>query len=309
MYVAPEVLTSTAANGYDAAHADMWSLGIILFSMLSGTLPFQCAAASRCKRYEAVLQQGIQVMCPEHLSPMVVNLLSRMLDPNPARRYSPTQALECEWFRDSLPPHLTLGPEEANVMLTWSVLMKLASRKGSSRIVDSASGGRRSEKQCAEPGCGGEPATSFRKRERDQDESEGGSSSGLAVAVQSEGRQSGFEPSSSSCAACASASQSGAGPSCLGAVNEAQVRRSLNCSRSLHSPRPPLSVLTHALASDFYVTIAENWNGGDTGRQREQQISRAAETTVLQRFSHVLFMRRSDDGNSQLRHWQLWQSA
>lgn len=38
-----------------------WSLGIILFSMLSGTLPFECAAASRCKRYAAVLEQGIQV--------------------------------------------------------------------------------------------------------------------------------------------------------------------------------------------------------------------------------------------------------
>ena len=50
MYAAPEVLTATPATGYDAAHADMWSLGIILFSMLSGTLPFQCAAASRCRR-------------------------------------------------------------------------------------------------------------------------------------------------------------------------------------------------------------------------------------------------------------------
>lgn len=61
MYAAPEVLTSTVATGYDAASSDMWSLGIILFSMLSGTLPFECAAASRCKRYAAVAQEGIQV--------------------------------------------------------------------------------------------------------------------------------------------------------------------------------------------------------------------------------------------------------
>ena len=91
MYAAPEVLTSTAQAGYDAAAADMWSLGIILFSMLSGTLPFQCAAASRCKRYAAVLQQGIQVMCPDTLSPDVTALLARMIHPDPKQRYTPEQ--------------------------------------------------------------------------------------------------------------------------------------------------------------------------------------------------------------------------
>lgn len=41
MYAAPEVLASTRESGYSAAKADMWSLGIILYSMLSGALPFQ----------------------------------------------------------------------------------------------------------------------------------------------------------------------------------------------------------------------------------------------------------------------------
>ena len=86
MYAAPEVLASTEPSGYDAAAADMWSLGVILFSMLSGTLPFQCAAASRCKRYAMVLRQGIQVMCPEHLPRAVTSLLARMLHPDPAQR-------------------------------------------------------------------------------------------------------------------------------------------------------------------------------------------------------------------------------
>ena len=47
-----------------------------VIAMLSGTLPFQCAAATKCRRYAAVLRQGIQVMCPEHLSPQVTTLLA-----------------------------------------------------------------------------------------------------------------------------------------------------------------------------------------------------------------------------------------
>lgn len=128
MYAAPEVLTSTAGVGYDAAHADMWSLGIILYSMLSGTLPFQCAAASRCKRYAAVMRQGIQVMCPENMSPTVVQLLARMLDPNPAGRYSPTEALQCEWFRDALPPQIASYSGDGAVMRSWTVTMRVAQR-------------------------------------------------------------------------------------------------------------------------------------------------------------------------------------
>lgn len=44
MYAAPEVLTSSSKTGYSAAKADVWSLGIILYSMLSGALPFQVSS-------------------------------------------------------------------------------------------------------------------------------------------------------------------------------------------------------------------------------------------------------------------------
>ena len=56
MYAAPEVLVSSAQTGYDAAKADVWSLGIDLYSMLSGALPFRMAVPHKCPRY-AIVQQ------------------------------------------------------------------------------------------------------------------------------------------------------------------------------------------------------------------------------------------------------------
>jgi len=139
MYAAPEVLTSTAQAGYDAAAADMWSLGIILFSMLSGTLPFQCAAASRCKRYAAVLQQGIQVMCPDTLSPDVTALLARMIHPDPKQRYTPEQALQSQWLGGGLAetsPTTDLAEEvEGRARIadaqprSWTILLQLPEQR------------------------------------------------------------------------------------------------------------------------------------------------------------------------------------
>ena len=129
MYAAPEVLRSTAAAGYDAACADIWSLGVILFSMLSGTLPFTCAAEAKCKRYAAVLQHGIGVMCPEHLSPQVTHLLERLLHPDPRRRTTPQEALRSEWVYglDSPWPRevLRAPPDEITAARSWTITMRV----------------------------------------------------------------------------------------------------------------------------------------------------------------------------------------
>ena len=160
MYAAPEVLTSTAAMGYDAARADMWSLGVILFSMLSGTLPFTCAAASKCKRYAAVLTHGVGVMCPEHLSPQVTQLLGQLLHPDPAQRITPAEALRTEWLCGGQPtwPKEYLGrsrPAADTESRSWTITMRAPQEQMRQLVSSSAAPSRASASAGAASSCGG----------------------------------------------------------------------------------------------------------------------------------------------------------
>jgi len=104
-YAAPEVL---ASRGYDGFAADMWSLGVCLFAMLSGFFPLDEASnndwrypklleAQRSKRSTTVTVYGWYKRSPKHLSPEIVHMLDGLLCIDPQQRLTMEQTREHAW--------------------------------------------------------------------------------------------------------------------------------------------------------------------------------------------------------------------
>lgn len=91
-YVAPEII---AKKGYDGAKADIWSCGVILFVLMAGYLPFQ--DANLMAMYRKIYKGDFK--CPPWFPPLVVKLVSRLLDPNPRTRITIPRLMEVPWFR------------------------------------------------------------------------------------------------------------------------------------------------------------------------------------------------------------------
>lgn len=83
-YVAPEVL---AAPAYDGFAADMWSLGVVLYVLLTGHYPFQATAPAELF---ALITSGAPPPIPDTLSPAAARVLAALLHRDPAQR--PTAA-------------------------------------------------------------------------------------------------------------------------------------------------------------------------------------------------------------------------
>lgn len=94
-YVSPEILEST--SGYSGRAADMWSLGVMLYTMLFGRYPFHDNEPSALF---SKIRSG-NFLLPDTVSSKAKCLLRAVLRRDPTERLKAQELLEHPWFNSS----------------------------------------------------------------------------------------------------------------------------------------------------------------------------------------------------------------
>lgn len=111
-------ISSTSHYEYDAAAADVWSLGVLLYVMLAGRPPFN--EASMYDRAFVSLLRG-DFAFPQHFSPSMQRLLRGMLRVRARDRYTIADVYRDPWVTPFKSLHRTLGTIRRRMIKTMKI--------------------------------------------------------------------------------------------------------------------------------------------------------------------------------------------
>jgi serine/threonine protein kinase len=92
-YIAPEILEDKGYTGYGV---DIWSAGVVLYSMLYGSVPFK---ANNMEELHTMIMKGKYTL-KEDISDEARDLLKIMLEKSPRKRATVQEILKHDWFKD-----------------------------------------------------------------------------------------------------------------------------------------------------------------------------------------------------------------
>lgn len=90
-YAAPEMI---AGKRYHGDKVDVWSLGIVLYAMVCGYLPFEDPVTK--KLYKKIMNADYKI--PKFVSSSVRDLIENILNTNPDERFTLSDIMDHPWF-------------------------------------------------------------------------------------------------------------------------------------------------------------------------------------------------------------------
>ncbi|XP_017679525.1 PREDICTED: hormonally up-regulated neu tumor-associated kinase-like [Lepidothrix coronata] len=94
-YAAPELL----AHRKYGPKVDVWSIGVSMFAMLTGTLPFTVEPFNIKQLHQKILTGEISPI-PSDISPGAVHFMQSLLEPDPAKRPEVKEAIKDKWLNE-----------------------------------------------------------------------------------------------------------------------------------------------------------------------------------------------------------------
>lgn len=102
-YIAPEIISDL---GYEGLASDLWSLGVVLYSMVVGAVPFK---ANSMKDLHKMILKG-EFRVPDFVSPVVSDVIRRLIVLVPKDRISIAELMKHPWLQEN--PEYQIPVEE-----------------------------------------------------------------------------------------------------------------------------------------------------------------------------------------------------